>query len=388
MKICIVGAGYVGLSLSILLSQKNEVIIYDTDNEKVKKINNRISPIEDREIINYLKSRKLYLKATCNYKIAFENSDYIIICTPTNYDDKTNLFDTSSIEDTITKIKTVKKKSTIVIKSTVPIGYTKNIIEKEKNYKFIFSPEFLREGFALYDNLYPSRIIVGDKSKEAKDFANLLLSCSKNKNVPILYMNSNEAEAVKLFSNTYLAMRVAFFNELDTYALEKKLNTKDIIDGVSLDWRIGNYYNNPSFGYGGPCLPNDIKQLCSSYDFISQSLVEAIIKSNDVRKQYVAKHIIKGKPKIVGIYRLTMKNNSNDFRCSSIQDIIKILINNDIKVVIYEPKLDKNDYLGCSVIKDFKLFTKISDLILANRLDSIITTKTKKVFSRDIYNIN
>lgn len=388
MKICVVGVGYVGLSLSVLLSQKYEVIAYDINQEKVNKINNRISPINDNEIINYFKIKTLKLKATCNYEDAFKNSDYIIVCTPTNYNEKTNSFDTSSIEESINKIKKINNKCTIIIKSTVPIGYTKLLSEKEKKLKIIFSPEFLREGYALFDNLYPSRIIVGEKSNAAKKFAKLLKECAVKKDIPILYMNSTEAESVKLFANTYLALRVSFFNELDTYTLENHLNTKDIIDGISLDPRIGNYYNNPSFGYGGYCLPKDSKQLLNSYINIPENIIEAVIKANETRKKYIASFIKKQKPKIVGIYRIIMKNNSDNFRESSIQDVIKYLKDDDIKVVIYEPNLKEESFLGCNVIKNFDEFVEVSNIIVANRLDKKIKKIKNKVFSRDLYNNN
>lgn len=388
MKICVVGVGYVGLSLSVLLSQKYEVIAYDINEEKVNMINNRVSPINDDEINDYFKTKTLNLKATCNYEVAFKNSNYIIICTPTNYNEKTNSFDTSSIEDSIIKIKEINRQCTIIIKSTVPIGYTKLISSKEKELKIIFSPEFLREGYALYDNLYPSRIIVGEKTKEAEKFASLLKDCAIKKDMPILYMNSMEAESVKLFANTYLALRVAFFNELDTYALEKHLNAKDIIDGVSLDPRIGNYYNNPSFGYGGYCLPKDSKQLFYNYTNIPENIIEAVIKSNETRKKYIASFIKKRNPKIVGIYRLVMKSNSDNFRESSIQDVIKYLKDSNIKVVIYEPNLKSKFFLECNVIKSFDKFIEISNIIVANRLDEKIEKFKNKVFSRDLYNNN
>lgn len=386
MKLCVVGAGYVGFSLSVLLSEKNEIVIYDIDKEKINMINNNISPIDDEDIYYYLNNKKLNIKATCDYQIAFKNSKYIIICTPTNFDFKTNSFDTSSIEDTITKIKKVNNKAVIIIKSTVPIGYTKKIREKY-NMNIIFSPEFLREGRALYDNLYPSRIIIGSKSKYGKEFAEILKNSSEKSDVDILYMNSDEAESVKLFSNTYLAMRVAFFNELDTFALDKGYNPKDIINGVSLDPRIGNYYNNPSFGYGGYCLPKDSKQLYSNYQNIPQNLIEAIINSNNTRKEYIANYIKNKKPKIVGIYRLTMKSNSDNFRESSIIDIIKKLKSDGINVIIYEPKLKDNIYLECKIINDLSEFINVSSIILANRIDKNIK-ENKKIFTRDIFNNN
>ena len=388
MKITIVGIGYVGLSLALLLSQKYEVVAYDIDKKKVNMINKHINLINNEEIKNYFRTKTLNLKATCNYRKAFINSSYIIICTPTNYNEETNSFDTSSIEMTINKIKEINNGSIIIVRSTVPIGYTKLISNKYKSLKIIFSPEFLREDSALYDNLYPSRIIIGEKSLEAEKFANLLKECAIKKDVPILYMNSMEAEAVKLFSNTYLALRVAFFNELDTYALEKKLNSKDIIDGVSLDPRIGNYYNNPSFGYGGYCLPKDSKQLFYNYTSIPENIIEAVIKSNETRKKYIASFIKKRNPKVVGIYRLVMKGNSDNFRESSIQDVIKYLKDDNIKVVIYEPTLKSKSFLGCNVIESFDEFIEVSNIIVANRLDKKIEKFKNKVFSRDLYHNN
>ena len=302
MKIAVVGIGYVGLSLAILLSQKNEVVAYDINKDKVDKINSRISPINDNYIIKYLNKKRLKLTATDDYSEAFRNADYIIICTPTNYNETYNSFDTSSIEDTIYKIKKINKHSIIVIRSTVPIGYTESLNRKEKKLKIIFSPEFLREGYALYDNLYPTRIIVGDDSNEARIFANLLYKAALKKDIPILYMNSVEAESVKLFANTYLALRIAYFNELDTYANQKKLNVKNIINGVCLDPRIGNYYNNPSFGYGGYCLPKDSKQLLQNYGNIPEKIIKAVVESNITRKKYIVSVIKKKKPKIVRIY--------------------------------------------------------------------------------------
>lgn len=388
MQICVVGIGYVGLSLSVLLSQKYDVVAYDIDQEKINKINNRISPINDKEIINYFRKKKLKLTATCDCNVAFKNANYIIICTPTNYNSISGVFDTSSIESTINKIKSINRSCNVVIKSTVPIGYTKLISTKEKDMKIIFSPEFLRENQALFDNLYPSRIIIGAKSSKAKEFAYLLQSCAKKKKIPVLYMDSTEAEAVKLFSNTYLALRIAFFNELDTFALEKKLNTKNIIDGISLDPRIGNYYNNPSFGYGGYCLPKDSRQLLSGYDAIPENIIEAVVMANETRKRYIANYIRKQKPKVVGVYRLIMKSQSDNIRESSIQDIIKYLKEEGIEVIIYEPYITSDSFLGCKVIKNFEEFVELATVILANRIDKQIDRIKDKVFSRDIYYVN
>ena len=383
MKIAIAGTGYVGLSLATLLSQKNEVVALDISQEKVDMINNRISPIQDEYIEKYFKNKKLNLKATLDYKEAFINSQYIIISTPTNYNDEKNFFDTSSIEDVIKKVISMNINATIVIKSTVPVGFTKHMKEKYNMDNILFSPEFLREGNALYDNLYPSRIIVGERSKKAKIFADMLKKCAIKKNIPIKFMDSTEAEAVKLFANTYLAFRVSYFNELDTYAELKGLNTKDIIEGVCLDSRIGNYYNNPSFGYGGYCLPKDTKQLLANYKDIPQNLIEAIVKSNDTRKDHITNMILKKNPKVVGIYRLTMKTNSDNFRESAIQGIIERLKEKKVKIVIYEPTYSHKCFSNCKVINDFDEFNKISDIILVNRIDENTSKISHKVYTRD-----
>ena len=346
MKIAVAGTGYVGLSLATLLSQKYEVVALDIVPEKIDLINKRISPIKDEYIEKFFKEKKLYLKATLDYQEAFKDAEYIIISTPTNYDEEKKLFDTSSVEDIIKKARSLNTNTTIVVKSTVPVGFIENVKRKYKIDNIFFSPEFLREGKALYDNLYPSRIIIGERSEEAKIFASLLQDCARKKSIPTLYMNSTEAEAVKLFANTYLALRVAFFNELDTFALEKNLNTKDIIDGVSLDPRIGNYYNNPSFGYGGYCLPKDSRELFSSYGEIPENIIEAVIMANDTRKRYIVNFIEKENPKIVGIYRLIMKSKSDNFRESSIRDIIEYLKEDNIKVVIYEPYITSASFFG------------------------------------------
>ena len=322
MKIAIAGTGYVGMSLATLLSQKHEVYAYDIVPKKVEMINNRISPIKDKEIEDFFKNKKLNLKATNNYKEAFIDAEYIIVSTPTNYDDEKNFFDTSSVEDIIEKILAMDISTTIVIKSTIPVGYIKSIRKKYKIRNIFFSPEFLREGKALYDNLYPSRIIVGSKSKKAQAFAKLLEELSLKKDVPVKLMNSTEAEAVKLFANTFLALRVSFFNELDTYAEMKGLNTKDIIDGVSLDPRIGDFYNNPSFGYGGYCLPKDTKQLLANYKDVPQNMIEAIVKSNETRKQHIADMVLCREPKLVGVYKLAMKSDSDNFRDSAVQGVM------------------------------------------------------------------
>lgn len=389
IKIAIAGTGYVGLSLAVLLSQKNNVCAYDIIKEKVDMINNKLSPIKDNYIQEFLSTKKLNLKATTNYKKAFEDAEYIIVCTPTNYDEKKNNFDTSSIEDVIEKVKKIKNnKALIVIKSTIPIGYTENIRKKYKNNNIIFSPEFLREGKALYDNLHPSRIIVGEKSERAEKFANLLLQGSEEKNAKIKLMNSNEAEAVKLFANTYLAMRVSFFNELDTFAELKGFNSKDIIDGVSLDKRIGQHYNNPSFGYGGYCLPKDTKQLLANYEEIPQSLIGAIVKSNDLRKEHILKEILKRNPKKVGIYRLNMKNGSDNFRSSAIIDIMEKLKKEKIELIIYEPTIKNKLYNDYNICNDLNKFKKDSDIIIANRYNEDLEDVKEKIYSRDIFNKN
>ena len=385
MKIAVAGTGYVGLSLSILLSQHNEVVALDIIKEKVDMINNHISPIKDNEIEKFLKEKKLNLRATLDYEDAFKGASYVIISTPTNYDDVTNRFDTSSVEDIIEKVLKVNKDATIIIKSTIPVGYTESVRKKYGVDNIIFSPEFLREGKALYDNLYPSRIIVGEKSERALKFAKLLEEGALKDNIDIRFMGNTEAEAVKLFSNTYLALRVAYFNELDTYAESKGLNTKEIIEGVCLDPRIGTHYNNPSFGYGGYCLPKDTKQLLANYKDVPQNMIEAIVKSNDTRKDYIADIVSKKEPKIVGIYRLTMKADSDNFRSSAIQGVIDRLKDKNITVVIYEPTLSADEFSGCKVIHDFDEFSQVTDVILANRLEHEIENVKSKVYTRDLY---
>ena len=386
MKIAIAGTGYVGLSLATLLSQKNEVIALDIIPEKVEMINNRISPIKDEYIEKYFKEKELNLKATLDYKDALKDAEYVIISTPTNYDEEKNYFDTSSVEDIIKKVIEVgNKNTTMVVKSTIPVGFIKNVKEKYNIDNIFFSPEFLREGKALYDNLYPSRIIVGEKSKRAEIFAKLLLDSAEKKEVNVLYMNSTEAEAVKLFANTYLALRVAYFNELDTYAEIKGLNAKDIIDGVCLDPRIGNHYNNPSFGYGGYCLPKDTKQLLANYKDVPQNLIQAIVTANSTRKEFITEEVLSKKPEVVGIYRLTMKSGSDNFRSSAIQDIIKNLRANNIKVIIYEPTLNKEEFDGFKVVNDINEFKNTSSIILANRQEELLNDVKGKVYTRDLY---
>ena len=385
MKIAVVGTGYVGLSLATLLSQNNEVIALDAIPEKVERINNRISPIKDKEIEDFFKTKDLNLKATLDYKEAFKGAKFIIISTPTNYDDEKNHFDTSSVEDIIQKVISMNINTTMVVKSTIPVGFIKAIKQKYNIDNIMFSPEFLREGKALYDNLYPSRIIVGEKSERAQEFANLLKSASLKDDVEVKFMDSTEAEAVKLFANTYLALRVAYFNELDTYAEIKGLNTKDIIEGVCLDPRIGSHYNNPSFGYGGYCLPKDTKQLLANYDNVPQNLIRAIVRSNRTRKKHITEMIMRKNPETVGVYRLTMKSGSDNFRASAIQEIIDRLKLEGVDVIIYEPTLKAEQFNNCKVINNFEEFSKKSDVILANRLEEELKVVKNKVYTRDLY---
>ena len=385
MKIAVAGTGYVGLSLAVLLSQKNEVVALDVIQEKVDLINKGKSPIKDKEIEDFLENKELNLKATLNYKEAFKGAKFVIVCTPTNYDDEENFFDTSSVEDIIQKVVDMKLDTTIVIKSTIPVGFVEKVKKKYNYENIMFSPEFLREGKALYDNLYPSRIIVGEKSERAREFASLLKEGALKEEIPTKFMSSTEAEAVKLFSNTYLALRVAYFNELDTYAEIKHLNAKDIIDGVCLDPRIGNHYNNPSFGYGGYCLPKDTKQLLANYEGVPQDLIKAIVKANETRKRYITQTIMEKNPDTVGVYRLTMKKDSDNFRQSAIQGIIERLRSEEYNVIIYEPTAKTEDFLGCKIVNDFKEFASKSDVILANRFEDELAEVKNKVYTRDLY---
>jgi UDPglucose 6-dehydrogenase len=388
MKIVVVGLGYVGLSNAVLLAQHNEVIGVDISQLRVDAVNARRCPIADEELCYYLAEKDLNLTASADLKVSLQNTDYVIVSTPTNYDEQTNFFDTSSVEKVISQVIASEENACIVVKSTVPVGFIDEVKERFKTNSVLFSPEFLREGKALYDNLYPSRIIVGGKSEQATTFANLLAEGALMSNVKILFTGACEAEAIKLFSNTYLAMRVAFFNELDSYALAGDMNSYEIIDGVSLDHRIGDYYNNPSFGYGGYCLPKDTKQLLANYSNVPQNIIRAIVEANSTRKDFLANIIIKQQPKTVGIYRLSMKVGSDNFRQSSIQGIMKRIKAKGIEVIVFEPDLSESEFFSSRVENDLDRFKRSVDIILVNRMVRELEDVADKVFTRDLYGVD
>ena len=387
-KITVVGSGYVGMSLAVLLAQHNDVIVYDIDSSRVDKINNNKSTISDPEIQKFISDKPLSLTATNDKKKAYDEANFIVVATPTDYDETNNQFDTSSVDSVVKDAINFNSEATVVIKSTIPVNHTISLQQYHNSNRIIFSPEFLREGRALYDNLYPSRIIIGSQCDNGKAFADLLVNAAEKNNIDILFIPPTEAEAVKLFANTYLAMRVSFFNELDSYAMSNSLDTKSIIKGVCLDSRIGDGYNNPSFGYGGYCLPKDTKQLLANYEYVPQTLINAIVSSNSTRKDFIAEKIIQLRPKIVGFYRLVMKSGSDNFRFSAIQGIMKRVKAKGIEVIVYEPELNKKEFFGSRVVSDISEFKTISDIIVANRKSDSLLDVDEKCFSRDFFGDN